>query len=339
MPVTTAETAAAAFRFRTRKPTSLWRDAWRRLLRNKLAIVGMVVLSIFLIMALSADNYLFLLPRTLFQVELAEDATGPLAFLRAWSELTSKQAAPLLAPYDPYKQDLVRRRETPSGEHVLGLDETGRDILSRIIHGSRASLQVGVGSVSFAIVIGALMGAVAGFLGHWVDNLIMRLMDVMLAFPSMLLAIAVVSILGPGLMNMLYAIAIVSIPIYARIVRASVLSVKEQDYILAARCIGVPPLRMLFRNILPNCLTSLIVQATLGIATAILNAAGLSFLGLGAQPPRAEWGAMLGRGRGSVFTAPHIVIFPGIAIMLLVLGFNLLGDGLRDSLDPRLRID
>jgi peptide/nickel transport system permease protein len=183
------------------------------------------------------------------------------------------------------------------------------------------------------------MGAVAGFLGHWVDNLIMRLMDIMLAFPSMLLAIAIVSILGPGLMNMLYAIAIVSIPIYARIVRASVLSVKEQDYILAARCIGVPPLRMLFRNVLPNCLTSLIVQATLGIATAILNAAGLSFLGLGAQPPKAEWGAMLGRGRGSVFTAPHIVIFPGIAIMLLVLGFNLLGDGLRDALDPRLRIN
>jgi len=338
MPVTTAETTAESFRFRTRKPTSLWRDAWRRLLRNKLAVTGMVILCIFLIMALAADNYLFLLPRTLFQVELAEDATGPLAFLRAWAELTSKQATPLLAPYDPYEQELVRRRETPSREHLLGLDEVGRDNLSRIIHGARASLQVGVGSVSFAIVIGALLGAVAGFLGRWVDNLIMRLMDIMLAFPSMLLAIAVVSILGPGLMNMLYAIAIVSIPIYARIVRASVLSVKEQDYILAARCIGVPPLRMLFRNVFPNCLTPLIVQGTLGTATAILNAAGLSFLGLGAQPPKAEWGAMLGRGRGSVFTAPHIVIFPGIAIMLLVLGFNLLGDGLRDALDPRLRL-
>ena len=339
MPVTTAETAARGFRFRTRKPTSLWRDAWRRLLRNKLAIVGMVVLGVFLIMALAADNYLLLLPRTLFQVELAEDTRGPLAFLTAWGESTTKQATPLLAPYDPYKQELVRRREVPSREYLLGLDETGRDMLSRIIYGARASLQVGMGSVSFAIVIGALLGAVAGFLGRWVDNLIMRLMDIMLAFPAMLLAIAVVSILGPGLMNMLYAIAIVSIPIYARIVRASVLSVKEQDYILAARCIGVPPPRMLFRNVLPNCLTPLIVQGTLGIATAILNAAGLSFLGLGAQPPSAEWGAMLGRGRGSIFTAPHIVIFPGIAIMLLVLGFNLLGDGLRDSLDPRLRID
>jgi peptide/nickel transport system permease protein len=337
--VTTAETAAEVFRFRTRKPTSLWRDAWRRLLRNKLAIVGMVILGIFLIMAIAADNYLLLLPRTLFQVELTGDTAGPLTFLGAWNELTAKQATPVLAPYNPYEQKLLRRRETPSREYLLGLDETGRDTLSRIIHGSRASLQVGVGSVTFAIVIGALMGAVAGFLGRWVDNLIMRLMDIMLAFPSMLLAIAVVSILGPGLMNMLYAIAIVSIPIYARIVRASVLSVKEQDYILAARCIGVTPTRMLFRNVLPNCLTPLIVQGTLGIATAILNAAGLSFLGLGAQPPSAEWGSMLGRGRGSVFTAPHIVIFPGIAIMLLVLGFNLLGDGLRDSLDPRLRVD
>jgi peptide/nickel transport system permease protein len=314
MSMTTAETVAEAFRFRTRKPTSLWRDARRRLLRNKLAIVGMVILVLFLAMAFLADDVLIAI-------------------------LLDREPQPLLSPYDPYKQELVRRRETPSGEHLLGLDENGRDQLSRIIHGARASLQVGVGSVSFAIVIGALMGAVAGFLGGWVDNLIMRLMDIMLAFPSLLLAIAIVSILGPGLMNMLYAIAVVSIPIYARIVRASVLSVKEQDYILAARCIGVTPTRMLFRNVLPNCLTPLIVQGTLGIATAILNAAGLSFLGLGAQPPKAEWGSMLGRGRGSIFTAPHIVIFPGIAIMLMVLGFNLLGDGLRDSLDPRLRVD
>jgi peptide/nickel transport system permease protein len=312
--VTTAETAAEVFRFRTRKPTSLWRDAWHRLLRNKLAIVGMTILVLFLAMAFFADDVLI-------------------------ATLLGRKPQPLLAPYDPYQQELVRRREPPSGEHLLGLDENGRDILSRIIHGARASLQVGLGSVSFAVLIGALVGAIAGFLGRWVDNLIMRLMDIMLAFPSMLLAIAVVSILGPGLMNMLYAIAIVSIPIYARIVRASVLSVKEQDYILAARCIGVPPGRMLFRDVLPNCLTPLIVQGTLGIATAILDAAGLSFLGLGAQPPKAEWGSMLGRGRGSVFTAPHIVLFPGIAIMLMVLGFNLLGDGLRDSLDPRLRID
>ncbi len=285
---------------RYRKPTSLWQDALRRLLRNKLAVVGMVILAAFLLSAIFA---------------------------------------PWLAPYDPVKQELVKRRQPPSREHLLGLDEVGRDILSRIIFGARTSLQVGVGSVSFAIVIGALTGAVSGYLGGWVDNLVMRLMDILLAFPSMLLAIAIVSILGPGLMNMLYAIAIVSIPQYARIVRASVLSVKEQDYILAARAIGCPPSHILFRNVLPNCLTPLIVQATLGIATAILDAAGLSFLGLGAQPPTPEWGAMLGRGRGSVFTAPHIVFFPGLAIMLTVLGFNLLGDGLRDALDVRLRVD
>jgi len=282
-----------------REPTSLWQDALRRLLRNKLAIAGMVILVAFLFSALFA---------------------------------------PWLAPYDPIKQQLVRRREPASAEHLLGIDEVGRDILSRIIFGARTSLQVGVGSVSFAIMIGALLGAISGYLGGWVDSVVMRLMDIMLAFPSLLLAIAIVSILGPGLMNMLYAIAVVSIPLYARIVRASVLSVKEQDYILAARAIGVPSTRMLFRNVLPNCLTPLIVSATLGIATAILDAAGLSFLGLGAQPPTPEWGAMLGSGRGSVFTAPHIVFLPGIAIMLLVLGFNLLGDGLRDALDPGLRL-
>jgi len=282
-----------------REPTSLWQDALRRLLRNKLAIAGMVILVAFLFSALFA---------------------------------------PWLAPYDPIKQELVRRRESPSAEHLLGIDEVGRDILSRIIFGARTSLQVGMGSVSFAIMIGALLGAISGYLGGWFDNVVMRLMDTLMAFPSLLLAIAIVSILGPGLMNMLYAIAIVTIPLYARIVRASVLSVKEQDYILAARAIGVPSSRMLFRNVLPNCLTPLIVAATLGIATAILDAAGMSFLGLGARPPTPEWGAMLGSGRGSVFTAPHIVFFPGIAIMLLVLGFNLLGDGLRDALDPRLRL-
>jgi peptide/nickel transport system permease protein len=230
------------------------------------------------------------------------------------------------------------RRRPPSQEHLLGRDDLGRDILSRIIFGARTSLQVGVMSVGFAIVIGAIIGAVSGYLGGWIDNVVMRLMDIMLAFPALLLALAIVTILGPGLMNMLYAIGIVSIPAYARIVRASVLSVKEQDYILAARAIGAPPSRILFRNVFPNTLTPLIVQATLGIGTAILDSAGLSFLGLGAQPPRPEWGAMLGQGRYAVFTAPHIVLFPGLAIMLTVLGFNLLGDGLRDALDPKLKV-
>lgn len=281
------------------RPRGPWEDAFRQLLRNKLAIVGLIILVLFVLSAIFA---------------------------------------PYMAPHDPVKQELLERRQPPSWEHPLGLDEVGRDILSRIIFGTRASLRVGVGSVSFAILIGAAVGALSGYLAGWVDNLVMRAMDIMLAFPSMLLAIAIVSILGPGLINMLYAIAIVSIPQYARVVRASVLSAKEQEYVLAARVVGCSPSRTLFRIILPNSLTPLIVQATLGIATAILDAAGLSFLGLGAQPPTPEWGAMLGSGRGSVFTAPHIVLFPGLAIMLTVLGFNLLGDGLRDALDPRVRI-
>ena len=280
-------------------PRSLSADAMRRLFRNKLAIAGMVIMGIFLLTAIFA---------------------------------------PLLAPYNPIKQELIMRRRPPSQEHWFGRDDLGRDILSRIIFGARLSLQVGVLSVGFAIVIGALVGVFTGFLGGWADNIVMRLMDIMLAFPSLLLAIAIVSILGPGLINMLYAIGIVSIPAYARIARASVLAVKEHDYVLAARAVGVPPARLLFRNIVPNCLTPLIVQGTLGIGTAILDAAGLSFLGLGAQPPKPEWGAMLGQGRYSMFTAPHIVIYPGVAIMLTVLGFNLFGDGLRDALDPKLKV-
>jgi len=280
-------------------PRSLYRDALRRLFRNKLAITGMVIMAIFLLTAI---------------------------------------LAPLLSPYDPIVQELAMRRRPPSQEHWLGRDDLGRDILSRIIYGARLSLQVGVLSVGFAIVIGAIVGSISGYMGGWVDNILMRFMDIMLAFPALLLAIAIVTILGPGLLNMLYAIGIVSIPAYARIVRGSVLSAKEQDYVLAARAVGVPPFRILFRNIFPNVLTPLLVQGTLGIGTAILDAAGLSFLGLGAQPPEPEWGAMLGQGRYSMFTAPHIVLFPGLAIMLAVLGFNLLGDGLRDALDPRLRV-
>ena len=279
--------------------SSLLLDAIQRLLRNKLAILGMVIMILFLLTALFA---------------------------------------PLLAPYDPIDQTLRDRRQPPSREHLLGTDDLGRDILSRVIFGTRKSLQVGVLSVSLAILAGAFIGAMTGYLGGWFDTLLMRLMDILMAFPSLLLAIAIVTILGPGLLNMLYAIAIVSIPVYARIVRASVLSVKSEDYILAAHALGTRGSRVLLRHVLPNCLTPLIVQGTLGIGTAILDAAGLSFLGLGAQPPTPEWGAMLGQGRYAVFSAPHIVIFPGVAIMLTVLGFNLLGDGLRDALDPRLRL-
>lgn len=255
--------------------------------------------------------------------------------------------APVLAPYDPIKplRD-SKRRAAPcihalgcpvdQPQHFFGVDGNQRDLLSRIIYGSRLSLQIGIATVTFAIVTGVILGAVAGYTGGWTDNIIMRLMDVLLAFPSLLLSIAIVAVLGPGLINALLAIAFVSIPVYARIVRASVLQVKEQDFVSASRALGSSPIGILIGHVLPNALTPLIVQATLGIASAILDAAALSFLGLGAAPPTPEWGLMLGEERNSVFNAPHLVFIPGIAIMLTVLAFNLLGDGLRDALDPRL---
>jgi peptide/nickel transport system permease protein len=218
----------------------------------------------------------------------------------------------------------------------MGLDGNNRDEFSRLLYGTRLSLMIGFTTVTFAIIIGTVLGALSGYFGGWIDNLIMRTMDVLLAFPSLLLAIAIVTVLGPGLQNALLAIGIVSIPAYARVVRASVLSVREMDYVSATRALGGDTIQILFRRILPNALTPLIVQGTLGIATAILDAAALSFLGLGAQPPTPEWGSMLGAERNQVFTAPHLVFLPGIAIALTVLSFNLLGDGLRDALDPRL---
>lgn len=255
--------------------------------------------------------------------------------------------APLLAPHDPIKPiRTVKRRSPPcihllgcpadQPQHFFGIDGNQRDLLSRIIFGSRLSLEIGVATVTFAIVIGTLLGAVSGYAGGWIDNIIMRLMDVLLAFPSLLLSIAIVAVLGPGLINALLAIAFVSIPVYARIIRASVLQVKEQDFVSASRALGSSPIGILISHVLPNAVTPLIVQATLGIASAILDAAALSFLGLGAAPPTPEWGLMLGEERNSVFNAPHLVFIPGIAIMLTVLGFNLIGDGLRDALDPRL---
>ncbi|MFH1185035.1 MAG: ABC transporter permease, partial [Chloroflexota bacterium] len=221
-------------------------------------------------------------------------------------------------------------------QHILGTDGNIRDQFSRLLYGARLSLLVGFSTVGFAIVIGTVLGALGGYFGGWIDNVIMRVMDVLLAFPSLLLAIAIVTVLGPGLKNALLAIGIVSIPAYARVMRASVLSLREMDYVSATRALGGSNLQILFQRILPNALTPLIVQGTLGIATAILDAAALSFLGLGAQPPTPEWGAMLGAERNQVFTAPHLVFFPGFAIMITVLSFNLIGDGLRDALDPRL---
>jgi len=255
--------------------------------------------------------------------------------------------APVIAPYDPTQLLKDQKRRDPpcihllgcpadEQQHFFGIDSNSRDLLSRVIFGSRLSLQVGLATMAFAIIIGTLIGAIAAYAGGVMDNIIMRLMDILMAFPSLLLAIAIVSVLGTGLINALLAIGIVSIPRFARLVRSTVLSVKELDYVQAARALGASPMHILFKRILPNAITPLIVQGTLGIATAILDAAALSFLGLGAEPPRPEWGLMLGEEKNSIFSAPHLVIFPGIAIMLTVLGFNLLGDGLRDALDPRL---
>jgi ABC-type dipeptide/oligopeptide/nickel transport system permease subunit len=228
-------------------------------------------------------------------------------------------------------------------EHIFGLDGNGRDLFSRVVHATRVDLFIGISTVTFGIIVGTLLGAISGYLGGWIENVIMRFMDVLLAFPSLLLAIALVAVLRPLIVNglspllpALFAIGFVSIPVYARIVRSSVLSIKEHDFVLADHALGVPRTRILFHTILPNALTPLIVQGTLGIATGILDAAALGFLGLGQPPPNPEWGTMLGTERNSVFNAPHLLIFPGLAIVITVLAFNLLGDGLRDALDPRL---
>ena len=269
---------------------------WKRLRKNHLAVMGGGLLVVFLVMALFA---------------------------------------PLLAPYDPLAQDLYNRLMPPSWDHPFGTDDFGRDILSRVIYGSRISLRIGVVAVVIALVLGTTIGLVAGYWGGVLDQLLMRLMDLLLAFPSILLAIGIVAILGPGLENAMLAIGLVAVPQYARLVRASALSVREMDYVQASRALGAGHTRILLVAILPNCLAPLIVQATLGLATAILDAAGLSFLGLGAQPPMPEWGAMLSNGRELIVRAPWVLTFPGVAIFLTVLAFNLFGDGLRDSLDPK----
>lgn len=245
--------------------------------------------------------------------------------------------APVLAPYDPYLSDLPSSLRPPSAAHLLGTDELGRDILSRILYGARISLIVGVEAVVLALLCGVVLGAVAGFYGGLAETAIMGVMDIMLSFPSILLAIAFMTVLGHGLDKAVIAIGIVSIPHYARIVRGSVLSVKENVYVMAAKAVGNSDARLIFVHILPNVLAPIIVRATIGVSVAILECAALGFLGLGVAPPTAEWGTMLGSGRQTIFNAPHIVMFPGVAITVTVMAFNLLGDGLRDVLDPRLK--
>lgn len=295
----------------TRVPTGKLQEVLRVLMRNRSAIVGLVIISLLALVAIFA---------------------------------------PFLATHHPEKPligiEPVTRREAPCihllgcpddrPQHFMGIDGNVRDVFSRVLFGARLSLVIGFTTVTFAIVVGTLLGLVAGYTGGWVDNIIMRVMDVLLAFPSLMLAIAIVSVLGPGLINALLAIGIISIPTFARVVRASVLLNKELDFVSASRALGGTDLHIMLRRILPNSLTPLIVQGTLGIATAILDAAALSFLGLGAQHPTPEWGLMVGQEYKNIFNAPHLTFFPGLALMLTVLSFNLLGDGLRDALDPRL---
>jgi len=249
--------------------------------------------------------------------------------------------APLIAPYSPLEQNLTEKFEGPSAAHLFGQDELGRDILSRVIFGARVSLTAGLAAVVIATTAGTLIGVLAGYFGRWVDSILMRVMDVFLAFPSILLAIVIVSVLGPSLTNAMLAIGVVFIPQIARVVRSAVISVRERDYIEAERALGAGNAQIIFSGVLPNSMAPLIVQATLTLATAILDVAALSFLGLGAQAPTPEWGAMLTdafrAGYGVFVQGQHAIVFPGIAIALSVISVNFIGDGLRDALDPRSR--
>ncbi|MFO8059370.1 MAG: ABC transporter permease [Bacillota bacterium] len=246
-------------------------------------------------------------------------------------------SAQWLAPYDPTDMDVSRRLQPPSSQHLLGTDEFGRDLLSRLIHGSRITFQIGIISVGISMITGGIIGLIAGFFGGTVDMLVMRFIDIMMAFPSIVLALAIIAILGPSLNNVMIAVGLGSMPTYARLTRGTCLSVMENDYVQASRAVGATDARTALRHVLPNIISPIIILATLGLPGAILSAAGLSFIGLGAQPPSPEWGAILSSGRAYIRSAWWMTTFPGLAIMVVVLGFNLLGDELRDVLDPRLR--
>jgi len=244
---------------------------------------------------------------------------------------------PLIAPYDPYDFDLSRARMPPNPSHIFGADELGRDILSRILAGARYTIGISVASVALGVLIGVILGLLSGYLGGLWDTVIQRVVDVMLAFPTILLAIALVASMGQGVLSLIIAIAISTFPVYARLVRGVVLQVIGEDYIAAARLLGKSPLYIMLRHVLPNVFSPIVVQATYYMGLSILLASALGFLGLGVPPPTPEWGSMIGSGRTYLFSSPHIVVFPGVFIMLAALSFNLLGDGLRDALDPRAR--
>ncbi|PYO58473.1 MAG: hypothetical protein DMD83_03890 [Candidatus Rokuibacteriota bacterium] len=273
-------------------------NAWSRFRRNRLALIG---LALVVVLALSAA------------------------------------LAPWLAPYDPTRQSLVEKRTRPGAKYWLGADEFGRDILSRVIYGSRVALLVGVLSVLIALTGGMLLGTIAGFAGGWLDAVMMRGIEILLAFPYLLLALAIVAALGPGVLNTTIAVGIWGVPAVTRIVRGAVLALRETEYVAAARALGAAAPAVLRRHVLPNILPGIVVYATLFMANAILLEAALSFLGLGVQPPTASWGLMVSTGRDVLLVAPHVATVPGVAIMVAVLAFNLVGDGLRDALDPRLR--
>jgi peptide/nickel transport system permease protein len=245
--------------------------------------------------------------------------------------------APVVAPYDPLKGRLGERLQPASGAHWLGTDELGRDVLSRILHGARITVQIQLAAVGLALALGTALGLTAGYVGRWADQLIMGFMDILMAFPGIFLALAIIAALGTGLGNVVMATGIFLVPQFARVVRASILTLKDMEFVQAARALGRGDAALVFRYLLPNSLAPIIVQTSLRMATVLLTASGLSFLGLGVQPPSPEWGSMLSNARSYMITAPHVATTPGLAIMLVVLGFNLLGDGLRDSLDPRLR--
>lgn len=277
---------------------SPWREAWREFRKNKVAVVGVVIVLFFIMLAV---------------------------------------CAPMIAHEGVNEQMMADRLQPPSAQYWLGTDDFGRDIFSRIVYGARISLWIGFSAVVGSVMVGSVLGILAGYYGRWIDVLISRVFDIMLAFPSILLAIAIVAVLGPSLRNALIAIAIINVPNFGRLIRSRVLSIKEDEYIMAARAVGLKDIRILFSHILPNSMAPVIVQGTLAIATAILEAAALGFLGLGAQPPLPEWGKMLADSKDYLQTAPWTMIFPGLAIMLTVLGFNLMGDGLRDVMDPRMK--
>ena len=289
--------------------SGLWKDTLRNVLRQRNARVGLVILGFLVVFALFADQI--------------SGATPDKSLLATEKRLTPPCIHLLGCPPDQV-------------EHLFGLDANARDEFSRVVHGAQVSLRIGFITVGFSIVLGTLIGLVAGYAGGVSDGLLMRVMDVVLVFPALLLAVAIVAVLGPGLINAQLAIGIVAIPIFARIMRASVLSVRQAEFVTASRALGESPSGLIFRRILPNSLTPIVVAGTLAIGGAVLDVAALSFLGLGAQPPLSEWGSMIGQDRGQLFNAPWLILAPGVALAMTVFGFNLLGDGIRDALDPRL---